>query len=93
MRHWLRGGQRCDWCQASFRSEADLAAYLDWCMHLRELRPTGSPMPEARVFCGDCAVGAIGELIDCVPYYPGRPVAESDPWTRAASLRAAGGGR
>lgn len=81
MERWLRGGRACDWCRAPLANSGDLAAYLDWCMNLGAMRPTGTPLPEPKVFCASCAAGAIGELVDGSTFHPER--AGSDPWERA----------
>jgi hypothetical protein len=69
LRMFLRHPQRCDWCRRGL-TEENLGAYLEFCRDLAEVRPIGTPMPAARVFCEDCAPGAISELIDGFPWRP-----------------------
>lgn len=61
---WVeRQRPRCDWCGTPFADVRELREYLDWCMTLREAWPsTLKSLPAAKVFCIECAVGAINEL-------------------------------
>lgn len=84
MATWLKRDRSCEWCHIGLTGE-NLKPYLEWCRNLGEIRPLGTPMPEPRVFCCDCAPGAISELVDGIAYVVGNTrQQESDPWTRQA---------
>lgn len=75
----------CDWCGMRFTHFTELGSYLDWCTDLaRLLPPMRKHLPHAKVFCADCAGGAISELIDGIKFSPtSRPSTEpEDPWSR-----------
>ena len=67
LRRWLERSRSCDFCRVRL-TEENLKPYLEWCRDLGQHRPIGTPMPADKVFCGDCAPGAISELIDGIRY-------------------------
>lgn len=87
---WMeRHGSHCDWCGARLTQD-DIDGFVDWCMELGKLLdPKRKTLPPAKVFCLDCAGGAISELIDGIRYSPhARPALEpQDPWSRTAGPR------
>lgn len=70
---WIaRHHPRCDWCFTRFTGVSDLREYLDWTVTLREAWPSQlKRLPADKVFCVNCAVGAINELHGG-PKYVGR---------------------
>jgi len=50
----------CDWCGHKLY---EVDEFVEWCLTLREAWPSHlKRLPSPRVFCGQCAVGAITEL-------------------------------
>lgn len=68
---WLKTARHCDWCGERL-TEANLKPYLEWCRDLGQHRPLGTPTPEPKVFCAECAAGAISELVDGIAYHAER---------------------
>jgi hypothetical protein len=68
-----RFGVRCDWCRAPLPDLRAFDAYVEFCMSLSKIWPrTKKGLPPDKTFCGDCAAGAIGELIDGRRWAPDR---------------------
>lgn len=60
--------RKCDWCRGTLRGKRDLREYLDWCLQLGTLlQPTEKRLPEPKVFCNNCALTAIPELLGTAP--------------------------
>lgn len=81
---WLKWKpHRCDWCGAALIQD-DVNAYVDWVMEIGTLISGARPLPPPKVFCLECAGGAITELVDGIRFSPhSRPSTEPpDPWSR-----------
>lgn len=66
---WLHHNRFCDWCGVKLLSLDDIAQYREFCVNLKDIWPSRrTRLPVAKVFCDKCARGAIGELVDRVPY-------------------------
>lgn len=62
-RAWLAGYPRhCDWCRGQLRLP-DLREYVRWCLDLGKHLAPHEKLPEPKVFCNNCALTAIPELL------------------------------
>lgn len=58
-----RRRMRCDWCGALL-AEENTRQYVDFCLNIGRVYRTNKPLPDTRMFCDRCAVGAVAELVD-----------------------------
>jgi hypothetical protein len=62
-RAWIGQYTRwCDWCRGPLTLR-DLRQYIGWCMELGKLLGKDERLPEPKVFCNNCALTAIPELL------------------------------
>lgn len=60
---WLHTYRRhCDWCRGQLRLP-DLREYVRWCLDLGKHLAPHEKLPEPKVFCNNCALTAIPELL------------------------------
>lgn len=71
-RAWLAKYPRgCDFCRVELKLR-DMREYVRWCLDLGKHLHPREKLPEPKVFCNDCALTAIPELlrlpVETVPF-------------------------